>query len=265
MLFYVPVELGFRNHPKTIRFTQILNHPFADVFLVRLWEWCMVYAQDGDISHYTPHEIAQAVGYDGDADDLITAMHESGYLDDGVIHNWLERGRAGYVFSERGKAATRQQRKRDRDSMSRGRNATSRAVTSCHGASQKITKKRREEKSKEEKRQTLLRKPDGSRVRKNGGYPDDFERFWLAYPKKRNKGDALKAWKKLKPSVAMVDLLVEAVDEQKSWPEWCKERGQFIPYPASWLRAGGWDDEPTQRTGTTTSMEQIEKEAKIYG
>jgi hypothetical protein len=25
--------------------------------------------------------------------------------------------------------------------------------------------------------------------------------------------------------------------------EWRKDNGQFIPYPASWLNAGGWDDE----------------------
>jgi hypothetical protein len=70
-----------------------------------------------------------------------------------------------------------------------------------------------------------------------------FERFWDAYPKKRKKQDTLQAWKKLKPSSALSDKIIEAVERQKTSHDWKKDNGQYIPYPAKWLRAGQWDDE----------------------
>jgi hypothetical protein len=70
-----------------------------------------------------------------------------------------------------------------------------------------------------------------------------FERFWAAYPKKRNKGDALKAWRALKPSEELVTAILAAVERARESAQWRKDEGQFIPYPASWLRARGWEDE----------------------
>jgi hypothetical protein len=70
-----------------------------------------------------------------------------------------------------------------------------------------------------------------------------FERFWAAYPKKRNKGDAWKAWRALKPSEELVAAILAAVERARSSVQWRKDEGQFIPYPASWLRARGFEDE----------------------
>jgi len=72
-----------------------------------------------------------------------------------------------------------------------------------------------------------------------------FERFWAAYPRRVSKQDARKAWDKLHPSEVMTSTIIAAVEAQKLWPEWRKDGGTFVPYPASWLRAGGWDNEPT--------------------
>jgi hypothetical protein len=70
-----------------------------------------------------------------------------------------------------------------------------------------------------------------------------FERFWSVYPKKRNKGDAWKAWRALKPSDELVSAILAAVERAKASVQWRKDEGQFIPYPASWLRARGFEDE----------------------
>lgn len=70
-----------------------------------------------------------------------------------------------------------------------------------------------------------------------------FNRFWLAYPRKKSKGDALKAWKKLRPNEQLVTTMLVAIERDKSSEQWRKDRGQFIPYPASWLNAKGWEDE----------------------
>ena len=66
--------------------------------------------------------------------------------------------------------------------------------------------------------------------------------FWKAYPRKRSKGDAEKAWSKQNLD-AKVDEIIAAVEAQKTWPDWLKDNGRFIPHPASWLNAKGWENE----------------------
>ena len=70
-----------------------------------------------------------------------------------------------------------------------------------------------------------------------------FEQFWSAYPRKRNKGAAWKAWKVLKPVDALVTEILQALEVARTSDDWRREGGRFIPYPASWLNAHGWEDE----------------------
>ena len=72
---------------------------------------------------------------------------------------------------------------------------------------------------------------------------DLFERFWAAYPKKKSKGQARRAWDKLKPGSTMVDRMLLAIERAKQSEDWQKDGGQYIPYPATWLNAEGWEDE----------------------
>lgn len=74
---------------------------------------------------------------------------------------------------------------------------------------------------------------------------EDFETFWAAYPKKRKKLDALKAWQRVKPSAELLDEMLDALSWQRRSEDWTKEAGQYVPLPASWLRAGQWMDEPS--------------------
>ena len=72
---------------------------------------------------------------------------------------------------------------------------------------------------------------------------DGFAEWWPHYPKKVKKLDAEKAYKAaLKRGVTPKELL-DGLQRQKAvW----KAKGtepQYIPYPATWLRAGSWEDE----------------------
>ena len=71
-----------------------------------------------------------------------------------------------------------------------------------------------------------------------------FVRFWNAYPKRVAKKEARQAWAVLSPSPETVDRMLRTLDWQCRQPNWIRDGGQFIPYPASWLRAERWDDEP---------------------
>lgn len=72
-----------------------------------------------------------------------------------------------------------------------------------------------------------------------------FAQFWSAYPKKRSKGQAEKAWSSLKPNEQLIADILEAIQRAKTSEQWRREGGAYIPYPATWLRAKGWEDEIT--------------------
>ena len=71
----------------------------------------------------------------------------------------------------------------------------------------------------------------------------DFDTFWKAYPKKVAKGDARKAWGQTDRIRPDLETLLTAIDQQSKSDQWRKNEGQFIPYPATWLRQERWDDE----------------------
>lgn len=73
---------------------------------------------------------------------------------------------------------------------------------------------------------------------------EGFDSFWNEYPKKRSKGDALKAWKAVKEKRPPIAQLLKALAVLKASDDWRKDGGQFIPYPGTWLRAWGWEDVP---------------------
>lgn len=70
---------------------------------------------------------------------------------------------------------------------------------------------------------------------------DGFDEFWNAYPKKNSKGRAEQAWKKHKPNI---DLVLNALAWQVESEKWQEKDGKFIPYPASYINAQAWLDEP---------------------
>jgi hypothetical protein len=67
--------------------------------------------------------------------------------------------------------------------------------------------------------------------------PDWFNDFWQAYPKRKSKGQAIKAWDRLKPSVELTTLMIRVIKSTR-WPD-----SQFIQHPATWINARGWEDE----------------------
>ena len=72
---------------------------------------------------------------------------------------------------------------------------------------------------------------------------DGFEEFWSAYPKKKSKADAEKAWRKLAPSPQLSQQIQASIAAQLGLEDWRKDGGKFIPYPASWLNGRRWEDE----------------------
>ena len=70
-----------------------------------------------------------------------------------------------------------------------------------------------------------------------------FELFWAAYPKKRGKGDAMRAWIQTAKVRPHIEEILSVIETQRQSDDWNRDSGQWIPYPASWLRDWRFFDE----------------------
>lgn len=71
----------------------------------------------------------------------------------------------------------------------------------------------------------------------------EFDEWWSAYPKKRDKGHAVKAYRTARKKTDAATLLT-AVKQQTS--HLMSKGPEFCPFPATWLNGERWADEPPQ-------------------
>jgi hypothetical protein len=73
-----------------------------------------------------------------------------------------------------------------------------------------------------------------------------FDEWYSIYPRKKQPQDAKKAFAKAINSgtITLDALMAKTRAFAASWQNEPKDRRRFIPYPASWLNAGGYHDEP---------------------
>lgn len=84
--------------------------------------------------------------------------------------------------------------------------------------------------------------------------PDGFGQFWSAYPAKKAKPAAVKAWAKLHPDEQVQAAILAGIERERRSEQWTRDGGRFIPHPATWLNQRRWEDEaPTQGANGTGS------------
>lgn len=98
-----------------------ISWPEAVGYLHYLWWWALDFAQDGDLSKYESGDIADAVLWQRDPEELMSALIDSGFVDKtrtgGLeIHDWFDY--AGKLVEQRTiqreQSRLRQQKRRDR-------------------------------------------------------------------------------------------------------------------------------------------------------
>lgn len=85
----------------------------------------------------------------------------------------------------------------------------------------------------------------GTRIRskkETGGYTEEFEMFWSAYPKKVGKGIAMKLFQE---QGSPLNACLNALEWQKKSRSW---KQGYIPNPETYLRQRRYEDEPTETT-----------------
>jgi len=186
--------------------------------LLRFWGYANEHAKGENIESVTRQDVDDIAGVPGFAD----ALAEVGWatFDDkkgGVV---LPAFTEHNVSADERKTSGAERQKRYRERLKQR--------TPNSDVTRDVTLPEREEKRREDKPQTP---------------PLGFERFWTVYPKKLSKGQAEKAWQKLSPDEQLLERILSAVERAKTRADWRKDAGQFIPHPATWLNAKGWEDE----------------------
>lgn len=74
-----------------------------------------------------------------------------------------------------------------------------------------------------------------------------FLEFYSAYPRHQSKQDAVKAYNQVRRSGVHHEIIMQGLERAKRQDSRFRE-AKFTPLPASWLRAGGYEDEPSAQT-----------------
>ena len=84
--------------------------------------------------------------------------------------------------------------------------------------------------------------------------PATFPDWWVLYPRHVKRKDAEKAWGRLDDEQRLA-ALVGAANQRPMWNWQASQREDwldFIPYPATWIRAEQWEDEIPERFRSRT-------------
>lgn len=89
----------------------------------------------------------------------------------------------------------------------------------------------------------LDRPPNEGKKKKNDNWKKQFEKFYSQYPKKVKKQNVRKWFEKNRPDDELFLSMLKSLDLFKKSNEWTENKGQFIPYPSTWLNQRRWEDE----------------------
>ena len=193
---------------------------------------------------YTPKMLADELDFEENTvvlalralEDLNMVVTNKGYF---AIAGWEEYQNIEGMDRIREQNRLRKQKQRENKKLladvSRDSHGT---VTQCHATEEDIEEDKELEKEKEDI------------------YP--FEEFWTAYPKKKAKEAARKAWAKLKPDESLGKEIIQAVMESAKTNDWKKENGKYIPYPATYLNGKRWEDERSNNGENTGNSRKVQ-------
>lgn len=88
--------------------------------------------------------------------------------------------------------------------------------------------------------------------------PEMFERFWKAYPCKKDKASARREWDRLEPDRKLMRIMSAALERQKASDMWRREIG--IPYACRWLKNRRWEDGEDQELSPAAAAEPPREE-----
>lgn len=105
MSLFIRVDCSFFHHRKTNRLRALIEN---DALWVppALWAFAAEYQPDGDFKDYSDKELAISIGYTGNAQALLQALLQAGFLDKNKkIHDWAIHNEYHTSHSEKARKA----------------------------------------------------------------------------------------------------------------------------------------------------------------
>lgn len=253
---WIQVHQQLKDHRKLLAAADELEIEPAHMLglLISFWLWALDNTPSGSLEGISNRMIARAAQWDGNPDELVEVLKNSGLLDEETagkleIHDWYEY--TGKLIDQREAEKNRSRRRRA-------------AAAAAPPPEPQTTAGQTEDAPQGNQKKTAGRvnqsRPDQSKADQSkpdqGDQPPNpqteakadaqtrrFAEFWKAYPKKVGKKAAEKSWQKLKPDAELFERIMQAVTAAKGSDQWNRENGRFIPNPSTWINQGRWDDE----------------------
>lgn len=216
-----------------------------------IWTWADQHSVDGCAIRATTSFLDEMVGCAGFCDGLRTVGWLSGRDWDLQFPNF-----------DRHNGESAKKRAQAQRSMKKSRSASATNV-----AQNAQPEKRREEKSI-----NPLKSPKGDvdasdDSPKQKPYPEEFEAWWVIYPRRVAKENTLKAFNKALPKIttrhgiSRSEALERLMRVTRSFAASPKARGEFCPHPSTWLNQGCYEDDPSdwQRDRTTAPAPAVQR------
>jgi hypothetical protein len=263
-----PMKRMACDHPKILRFSALLDVPYYSAvgLLELLWHFTARHAIRGDVGKWSDAEIASGIRWPAEyAKRLIDALIEARLLDRHkghrlVIHDWRDHADEStkktlqkhlMTFAENDpepedepavevdtapvldhSGIVLDQSPNGSDSLSLSL-CRSQSHTNAPAAPSPPLKGKK-------------------RSKQTNPYPEAFTLWWVTYPRRAAKAEALKAWEAAVKLIAAErpctedqaqESLLEAAQAFAASPK--GKSGAYCPYPATWLNQGRYDDDRT--------------------
>lgn len=176
-------------------------------------------------------------------------------IEDGKIVR-LECG----LWNERCENAFRERAKMQERQSSAGR-ASAEKRSKNKGPSQRLLNARSTPVEPISEAQNTEGKEDTNVSSKRAFPEQDFEDFYRAYPRHVGKGAARRAYATALKKISAGELLTAA---GRFAADVTGKDPKFIPYPATWLNAERWGDDPVSAVGQIPDDDWSRREAQIY-
>jgi hypothetical protein len=262
------ISAGLPAHPKTKKLLRKLGQA-AGWNLVCLFLWAAANRSDGDLSGMSAEDIEIAADWSGEDGAFVAALVSVRFLDGEddsySLHDWAEHnpwaaGAEQRSAKARWNAVRRHHGAAEADrqvpeyaAVRAERHAASNAVSSPVGNAESDAQHAT---SMHDTEHSTAPSPSPSPspsptptyehpspAKPAKAEPTRFDRFWAAYPKKVGKDAARKAFDKRKVPEELLGQMLQAIERQRTDPQWVRDGGQYIPHPSTWLNEGRWQDE----------------------
>jgi hypothetical protein len=254
----IRLEVGLRDNLKRQKLQRRIGKE-GIMCVIDLWLYVGEHLKKGKLTGMSAADIAFIAGWEKDPDEFVNILIEEHWIDkktDGSleIHEWKNHQPFVYNFDQRSKQAKKNAAKPRKNKVNSG----------SHPLSGNLAESQRKPSGilAPSPSPTPLPSPSPTPSptnKKNHAELDSlFDKFWKAYPKKQSKERAVKAWEKIRPDADLCAVIVESVVQHLLISQWQKDRGEYIPLPATFLNGKMWQDEISVGSSNAMAAKEVQ-------